>query len=53
LKERFDNDNEDNKLNNENEELIVEEMQKTRKCYLIKIENGEKNTFNKRGNKYI
>ena len=37
LKERFDNDNEDNKLNNENEELTLEEIQKTRKCYLIKI----------------
>jgi ankyrin repeat protein len=42
LKERFDNDNEENKLNNENEELTVEEIQKTRKCYLIKIENGKK-----------
>jgi len=42
LKERFDNDNEDNKLNNENEELTLEEIQKTRKCYLIKIENGKK-----------
>lgn len=42
LKERFDNDNEDNKLNNENEELTLEEIQKTRKCYLIKIEDGKK-----------
>ena len=42
MKERFDNDNEENKLNNENEELTVEEIQKTRKCYLIKIENGKK-----------
>ena len=42
LKERFDNDNEENKLNNENEELTLEEIQKTRKCYLIKIENGKK-----------
>ena len=42
LKERFDNDNEDNKLNNETEELTLEEIQKTRKCYLIKIENGKK-----------
>ena len=42
LKERFDNDNEENKLNNENEELTMEDIQKTRKCYLIKIENGKK-----------
>ena len=42
LKERFDNDNEENKLNNENEELTLEEIQKTRKCYLIKIEDGKK-----------
>lgn len=42
MKERFDNDNEENKLNNENEELTMEDIQKTRKCYLIKIENGKK-----------
>jgi ankyrin repeat protein len=42
LKERFDNDNEENKLNNENEELTMEDIQKSRKCYLIRIENGKK-----------
>ena len=42
---RFDNENnnEENRINNENEELLtLEDIQKPRKCYLVKIENGKK-----------
>ena len=44
-KEKFENENnnEENKNNNENEEMLtLEDIQKARKCYLVKIENGKK-----------
>ena len=37
-----ENINDENKINNENEEITLEELQKTRKCYLVKIENDKK-----------
>ena len=37
-----ENVNDENKINNENEEITLEELQKTRKCYLVKIENDKK-----------
>ena len=37
-----ENINDENKINNENEEITFEELQKTRKCYLVKIENDKK-----------
>jgi hypothetical protein len=37
-----ENVNDGNKINNENEEITLEELQKTRKCYLVKIENDKK-----------
>ena len=44
LKERYDeNNNEENKINNENDEILaLEDIQKPRKCYLVKIENENK-----------
>ena len=44
LKERFyENSNEENRINNENEEtLALEDIQKPRRCYLVKIENDNK-----------
>lgn len=45
LKEKIDNENnnEENKINNEKEEMLtLEDIQKARKCYLVKIENGKK-----------
>jgi hypothetical protein len=44
LKERYDeNNNEENKNNNENDEILaLEDIQKPRKCYLVKIENENK-----------
>ena len=45
LKEKFDNENnnEENKINNENEDMLtVDDIQKPRKCYLVKIENDKK-----------
>ena len=37
-----ENINDENKIKNENEEITLEELQKTRKCYLVKIENDKK-----------
>ena len=37
-----ENINDENKINNENEEITLEELQKTRKCYLVKIEDDKK-----------
>ena len=37
-----ENINDENKINNENEDITLEELQKTRKCYLVKIENDKK-----------
>jgi len=37
-----ENINDENKNNNENEEITLEELQKTRKCYLVKIEDDKK-----------
>ena len=37
-----ENCNDENKINNENEEITIEELQKARKCYLVKIENDKK-----------
>ena len=37
-----ENVNDENKINNENEEITLEELQKTRKCYLVKIEDDKK-----------
>ena len=44
LKEKFDeNNNEENRVNNENDDnLALEDIQKPRKCYLVKIENETK-----------
>ena len=45
IKEKFDNENnnEENKINNENEDMLtLEDIQKPRKCYLVKIENDKK-----------
>ena len=37
-----ENINDENKINHENEEITLEELQKTRKCYLVKIEDDKK-----------
>ena len=37
-----ENINDENIINNENEEITLEELQKTRKCYLVKIEDDKK-----------
>ena len=37
-----ENINDENKINNENEEITLEELQKARKCYLVKIEDDKK-----------
>ena len=37
-----ENINDENKINHENEEITLEELQKTRKCYLVKIEEDKK-----------
>ena len=37
-----ENVNDENKINNENEEITLEELRKTRKCYLVKIEGDKK-----------
>ena len=45
IKEKFDNENnnQENRINNENEEVLaLEDIQKPRKCYLVKIENDSK-----------
>ena len=45
IKEKFDkeNNNKENKINNENEDMLtLEDIQKPRKCYLVKIENDKK-----------
>ena len=34
--------NDENKINNENQELTLEELQKARKCYLVRIEDEKK-----------
>ena len=45
IKQKFDNENnnQENRINNENEEtLALEDIQKPRKCYLVKIEGDRK-----------
>ena len=45
IKKKFNNENhvEENKINNENDGILtLEEIQRERKCYLVKIENGKK-----------
>jgi len=37
-----ENINDENKINNENDDITLEELHKTRKCYLVKIENDKK-----------
>ena len=37
-----ENVNDENKINNENEEIKFKKKKKTRKCYLVKIENDKK-----------